>query len=93
MKPERREHKGHSIEVRAAKATRGAKKKAHKQAHEAELLIDGELVPFGQLPDGSFYLDEYAYDPQVDLMTLATRFVDYRIKADALRRGDAVEEG
>ena len=73
MKPERQDHEGHSIELRV---------------HEAapELLIDGVPVRHGRLPDGQFFLHEYAYDTSDDLMDVARRFVAYRRRAAESRR-------
>ena len=68
MKPERQDYEGHSIELRV---------------HEAapELLIDGVSVRHGRLPDGQFFLHEYAYDTSDDLMEVARRFIAYRRRA------------
>ena len=68
MKPERQDHEGHSIELRV---------------HEAgpELLIDGVPVRHGRLPDGQFFLHEYAYDTSDDLIEVARRFITYRRRA------------
>jgi hypothetical protein len=73
MEPERHEYKGHHIELRAREA-------------EPELLIDGEPVRYGQLPDGLYFLHDYAYDWQDNLIDLAQRFIDYRDRAEEIRR-------
>jgi hypothetical protein len=65
MKPERQQYKGRQIEVREGK--RGP-----------ELLIDNVPMSYGQLPDGKFFLDDYAYDWSDDLVELARRYISYR---------------
>lgn len=67
------EYKGHRIELREG-------------AVKAELLVDGQPLGYGQLPDGSYFLDEYAYDPSEDLIDLARKLIDYRHAADEIRR-------
>jgi hypothetical protein len=71
-RPERAEHAGHRIELRDVDG-------------RLELRIDDVLVPYGELPDGRYYLDQYAYDWTDDLMELARRYIDYRHKADKIR--------
>lgn len=53
---------------------------------EPELQIDDEQVAYGRLPDGQFFLNDYAYDWTDDLMDLAERRIDYRANADRIRR-------
>jgi len=65
MKPEYQDHKGRRIEIR-------------KRADKSELLIENVPVAYGQLPNGMFFLDNYAYDWTDDLMELARRSIDYR---------------
>jgi hypothetical protein len=67
-----REHKGHRLELREGE-------------HGTGLIIDGEPASYGRLPDGQYFLYEYAYDPSDNLMDLATKFVDYRDRADEVR--------
>lgn len=83
MEPERRQYKGHRIEVRARRARRPSR------AREAqpELLIDDQPVRYGRLPDGSYAIHEYAYDWHDDLIELAKKFIDYRDRADERRSG------
>jgi hypothetical protein len=77
MAPETQEHKGHRIELR--RPERGERRALEDEgAATPELLIDDRPVRYGQLPDGRYYLEEYAYDWQDDLMDLARRFIDYR---------------
>jgi hypothetical protein len=82
MEPERQEYNGHPIELRAPEA--GA---------ELELLVDNVAIPYGQLPDGSFALHEYAYDWSDNLIDLARKFVDYRDRAETIRRGAESRKG
>jgi hypothetical protein len=85
MEPERQEYKGHRIELRAREAD---ELRAHAGEPEAEpeLLIDDEPIHYGQLPDGLYFLHEYAYDWRDNLMDLARRFIDYRSRADEIQR-------
>ncbi|MDQ4145898.1 MAG: twin-arginine translocation pathway signal protein [Actinomycetota bacterium] len=85
MEPERRQYKGHRIELRAREGEEaGAREEARGEG--LDLLIDDEPVPYGRLPDGLYFLQEYAYDWTDDLMDLATRFIDHRERADDIQR-------
>jgi hypothetical protein len=90
MEPERQEYKGHRIELRAREAEELRADQAER-GENLELLIDGRPVHYGQLPDGSYALEEYAFDWRDDLMDLARRFIDYRERAEEIRR--EVESG
>jgi len=93
MEPERQEYKGHTIELRAPEG-REVRVGAAEHEEKLELLIDDESVRYGQLPDGRYALEEYAYDWTDDLMDLAQRFIDYRDRSDEIRRqSDSGEEG
>jgi hypothetical protein len=83
MEPERQEYKGHRIELRAPGEVRA---REVEREEELELLIDDEPIRYGRLPDGRYALHEYAYDWQDNLMDLARRFIDYRERADKIRR-------
>lgn len=78
MEPQRQEYKGHTIELRTPEG----------REEELELLIDKQPVRYSQLPDGRYALEEYAYDWQENLPDLARRFIDYRDKAEEIRRED-----
>ena len=74
MQPTTENYQGHEIQVRARPA-------AHADSDspaDAELIIDNEAVPYGQLPSGQYYLHETAYEWSEDLLELARRLVDYR---------------
>jgi hypothetical protein len=90
MEPERQEYKGHRIELRAREdeGLRAAQpqREGELEQEELELLIDDRPVRYGRLPDGRYALHEYAYDWQGDLIDLAQRFIDYRDKAEEIRR-------
>ena len=73
MKTERKEYAGHTIELR------------EKDGYPT-LLIDNLPVGYGRMPNGKYYLHEYAYDWTDSLLELAQRFIDYRQKADKIRR-------
>jgi len=85
MESERQEYKGHSIELRAREAAREAAPEAEPEV-SSELLIDDEPVRYDQLPDGSYALNEYAYDWHDNLIDLAKRYIDYRDRIDEIRR-------
>ena len=92
MEPERHEYKGHRIELRQGEG-REERAGAAEREEELELLIDDESVRYSQLPDGRYALEDYAYDWTDDLMDLAQRFIDYRDRADGIRReAEAGEE-
>jgi hypothetical protein len=74
--------------VRAREAERGD----DLELQDLELLIDEQPVRYGQLPDGQYALEEYAFDWTDDLMELARRFIDYRERAEEIRR-EADESG
>jgi hypothetical protein len=86
MEPERQEYKGHRIELRARAGREEVRAREAEREEELELLIDDQPVRYGQLPDGRYALQEYAYDWQDDLMDLARRFIDYRERAEEIRR-------
>jgi hypothetical protein len=73
MEPERQEYDGHLIELR-------------KRDDKLELLVDNVPIRYGRLPNGKYFLHEYAYDWTDNLMQLAQRFIDYRRKANEIRR-------
>jgi hypothetical protein len=92
MEPERQEYKGHRIELRPREGrgeemrARAAEREEDLELQDLELRIDEQPVRFGQLPDGRYALDEYAYDWRDDLMDLARRYIDYRERAEEIRR-------
>jgi hypothetical protein len=65
MKFERQQFKGRQIEVRDGK-------------DGPELRIDDVPMRYGRLPDGKYFLDDYAYDWADDLVELARRYIAYR---------------
>jgi hypothetical protein len=85
MEPEREEYKGHRIELRPREG-REAEREEDLDLQDLELHIDEQPVRFGQLPDGRYALEEYAFDWSDDLMDLARRFIDYRERAEEIRR-------
>ena len=84
MQPERHTYKGHVVELRRRPGDAPAREA--EPGAEPELLIDGQPVRYGQLPDGSYALHAYAYDWDADLIELARRFIDYQDQAEAVRR-------
>ena len=98
MEPERQEYKGHRIELRPPAVDKSHTREDNElrareveREAEPELLIDDEPIRYGQLPDGRYALQEYAYDWRDNLMDLARRFIDYRERAEDIRR--AAESG
>jgi hypothetical protein len=85
MEPERQEYKGYRIELRPREDLE-AEREEDLDLEDLELLIDEQPVRFGQLPDGRYALEEYAFDWTDDLMDLAQRFIDYRERAEEIRR-------
>jgi hypothetical protein len=91
MEPERLEYKGHRIELRPREGreevrAREAERAEDLELRDLELLIDEQPVRFGQLPDGQYALEEYAFDWTDDLTELARRYIDYRDRAEEIRR-------
>ena len=87
MEPQRQEYKGHTIELRAPEGREELRATEGREEH-FELLIDSQPVRYGQLPDGRYALEEYAYDWQENLTDLARSFIDYREKVEEIRRED-----
>jgi hypothetical protein len=85
MEPEREEYKGHSIELRPREGLEAAREE-DPDLQDLELQIDEQPVRYRQMPDGSYALEEYAYDWTDDLMDLARRYIDYRERAQEIRR-------
>ena len=85
MEPERQEYKGHRIELRPREGLE-AEREEDLELQDLELRIDEQPVRFGQLPDGRYALEEYAFDWRDDLMDLAQRYIDYRERAQEIRR-------
>ncbi|KRE52411.1 hypothetical protein ASG92_25525 [Arthrobacter sp. Soil736] len=79
-----KKYKGHQLELRSSRRHEG---------EEPELLIDAQLIPLGRLFDGTYYIQDNAYDWDSDLSALAERFVDYRSRVEQRRRQKTGEEG
>jgi hypothetical protein len=86
MQPERQEYKGHRIELRPREGREESRAREAEREEERELLIDDQPVRYGQLPDGLYALEEYAFDWTDNLMDLARRYIDYRDRAEEIRR-------
>jgi hypothetical protein len=78
-KPESSEYEGHRIDIRG-------------HGHQPELLIDNIPVAYGRLPNGKFFLDDYAYDWIDDLHELARRYIAYRGRVEEARRKNSTRE-
>lgn len=85
MEPEHQDYKGHHIELRARDVDELRTPGAEREPG-FKLLIDDKPVRYGQLPNGSYSLHEYAYDWSDNLMDLAKRFIDYRNRVNEIRR-------
>jgi hypothetical protein len=94
MEPEQQDYKGHRIVLRPREDLEVAREE-DPDLEDLELLIDEQPVRFIQLADGSYALEEYAYDWTDDLMDLAQRYIDYQERAQEIRREEAEsgEEG
>lgn len=79
MKPERQQFRGRQIEIREGK-------------DGPELEIDGVPIRYGRLPDGRFFLDDYAYDWTDDLADLARRYIEYRERVAAVKAAKAARK-
>jgi hypothetical protein len=84
------EYKGHRIELREREHKREEKP---QRDEKPELLIDDVPIHYGQLPNGKYFLHDYAFDWTDDLIELARRYIDYRSKAEAIRRERRPNEG
>lgn len=80
MKREREEYQGHVISLREVEG-------------KPELYIDNMPVRYGRLADGQYFLHDYAFDWTDDLIELARRYIDYRRKAEAIRRERRTDKG
>ena len=80
MTPEYQEHEGHRIEIRGRQG-------------KSELLIDNIPVVYGRLPNGKFFLNDYAYDWTDDLVELARRYITYRRRVQEVRSRVTAEKG
>jgi hypothetical protein len=89
MDQDQQEYRGHRVELRARTERPEA---AEGREAGPELLIDGQPIRYGRLPDGRYFLEEYAYDWQESLMELARRFIDYQSRTDEIRRGQGPVE-
>jgi hypothetical protein len=50
-------------------------------------------VRYGRLPDGSYFLDDYAYDWSDDLVEVARRYIDYRERSAKARASQKPRKG
>ena len=76
------EYQGHRIVLRVG----GADAKLFRDSEDVvppELLIDDEPIVYGQLPDGQYFLREFAYEWRYDLMSLARALIEYRTNSEA----------
>jgi hypothetical protein len=85
MEPEHQDYKGHHIELRARDHDELLDPGAEREPG-LKLFIDDKPVRYGQLPGGSYFLHEYAYDWSDNLADLAKRFIDYRNRVNEIRR-------
>ena len=80
MKKGNQDYKGRKIDLKV-------------EGDRPQLIIDGRRMRLGELPGGLYFLHEYAYDWTDDPVELGRRYVDYRAKVDANRRGRQTREG
>lgn len=88
MEPQREEYKGHHIELRphAVSQPRALRREHAAEKEQLELAIDNQPVKYARMADGSYALHEYLYDWSNNLMDLAKKYIDYREKAEKIRR-------
>jgi hypothetical protein len=72
LSSQRDEYKGHKIEIR-------------KSGEKEELFIDNSSLKYGQLPNGLYFLEKYAFDWKENLTDLSKEFVDYRATVEEIR--------
>ena len=77
----RKEHQGHTIELK------------ERKGKPSELVIDGKTLRYRQLPDGRYFLDEYAYDWTDDLIDLARRYIDHEARKQKNASGTDATKG
>jgi hypothetical protein len=80
MKPTSHEYEGRRIEFR-------------EQEGKRELLIDNKAVRYGQLPNGKYFLRDYAYDWSDDLVEVAHRYIKYRQRVEKIRQERSPSKG
>lgn len=82
MKRHNDEYKGQKIEVRVADT-------------DETLSINNGPIKCGQSPDGSYFLEKYAYDWKDNLEDLAKAFIDYQgdVKKVGLKKRLSKEKG
>jgi hypothetical protein len=57
------------------------------------LLINNKPMKYGQLPEGSYFLEEYAYDWKDNLEDLAKAFIDYQGNVKKIRNKKGIDQG
>jgi len=92
MEPESQDYKGHHIELRARASDLRTFEAELEREPELELIIDDKPIKYGQLPDGSYALQEYAYDWHNNLIDLAKKFVDYQETSEKIKRETNIGE-
>lgn len=85
MEPENQDYKGHNIELRVRDVGE-IRAFGVEREPELELLIDDEPIGYNQLPDGQYFLHQYAYDWHDNLMDLGRAFIDYQEGTEKIRR-------
>lgn len=80
MKSESHEYEGHRIEFREREGKR-------------ELLVDNILIRYGQLPNGKYFLQGYAYDWSDNLIEVARRYIKYRERVEKIRQAASSKGG
>lgn len=69
------EYRGHSVSLGVGSTDLKLFHRANDVARPT-LRIDDHIVPYGQLPDGQFFLREFAYEWSYSIHTLATAYID-----------------
>ena len=80
LKPLSKEYKGQQIEIRVTDK-------------KESLLINNKPIKYGQLPGGSYFIEEYAYDWKDNLEDLAKAFIDYQDNVKKIRNKKGIDQG
>ncbi len=80
MKPEHHDYEGRRIELR-------------EREGKGELFIDDQPVRYGQLPNGQYFLHDYAFDWSDDLIEVVRRFIKYLQRVDKVRQERSSNKG
>lgn len=75
-------YEGHQIELKRGSDVKSSEAESFSAPSETsdQLYVDGRNIPYGKLQGGKYYLHDYAYDWDEDLISLAKKYIDYSKK-------------